>query len=274
MTITVTAATLRRISPVANAGIIDHLGPALTSAFPTGAITTDLRAAHFLAQAAHESDGFRTLVEYGGSGYFDRYDGRRDLGNVRPGDGARYRGRGIFQLTGRANYRLFGAKIGVDIERLPGRAAEPDISARTAIVYWGSRGLNAFADKDDLRAITRRINGGFNGLADRQARLIRAKAALQGRSGVEAVTEIQAQATVAKRSAGRTATGVAGTAAVGAGAGVAPNATAPADGSSIAAGLVIALVFGGTFAFLAWRAWSRSRDAKALAANAAQGAGE
>ncbi|MBN8942233.1 MAG: glycoside hydrolase family 19 protein [Rhizobiales bacterium] len=274
MTITVTAATLRRISPVANAGIIDHLGPALTAVFPAGAITTDLRAAHFLAQAAHESDGFRTLVEYGGSGYFDRYDGRKDLGNVRTGDGARYRGRGIFQLTGRANYRLFGARIGVGLERSPDRAAEPDISARTAIAYWGSRGLNAFADKDDLRTITRRINGGQNGLADRQAKLIRAKAALQSRSGTEAVTEIQTQAAQAKRSATRTATGAAGTATAGTAATVAPRPAAPSDGSPIAAGLVIALVFGGAFAFLAWRAWSRSRDAKALAANAAQGAGE
>ncbi|MGL4291484.1 MAG: glycoside hydrolase family 19 protein [Phreatobacter sp.] len=274
MIITVTAVTLRRISPAANAGIIDYLGPALTATFPSGAITTDLRAAHFLAQAAHETDGFKTLVEYGGSGYFDRYDGRRDLGNTQRGDGARYRGRGIFQLTGRANYRLFGGKIGVDLERSPERAAEPDISARTAIAYWDTRGLNDFADKDDVRSITRRINGGFNGLADRQAKLIRAKAALQGRSGAEAVTEIREQAAQAKRSAGRAVTGAAGTATVGTAATVAPKPETSAAGSPVAAGIAIALIFGGAIVFLAWRAWSQNRDARVFASNAAQGAGE
>ncbi|WP_215908807.1 glycoside hydrolase family 19 protein [Phreatobacter stygius] len=276
MTITVTAATLRRIAPDARSDIILHLAPALTAGFPAGGITSPARAAHFLAQAAHETDGFRTLVEYGDAAYFRRYDGRRDLGNVQAGDGARYRGRGIFQLTGRANYRSFGAKIGVNLEGLPEAAALPANSTATALAYWNDRALSAHADRDDLRCITRRINGGFNGLADREARLIRAKAALSGQPASAAVNEITTRATQGKRAATRAAAGAGGAATAGtAGTAttVAPKAETSADGSPIAAGIVLALVFGGAFVVLAGRAWSKGRQARAFRANAAQGAG-
>lgn len=138
-------------------------------------VDTDLRLAHFLAQAAHETAGFRTLVEYASGA---AYEGRPDLGNVLMGDGKRYKGRGIFQLTGRANYRDYGKELNVDLEGSPDMAADPEISVRVALLYWKRKGLNGWADKDDIKAITKRINGGYNGLDDRKLYLKRAKVAL------------------------------------------------------------------------------------------------
>lgn len=135
-------------------------------------------------------------------------------------------------------------------------------------------GLSPLVDRDGLRGITRRLNGGFNGLADRQAKLIQVKAALQGRSDATAVTEIQAWASEAKRSATRSATGAAGTATVGTAATVVPKLETLASGSPIAAGIVIVLVLRVAFLFLGYRAWAQTRDARAFAANAAQRAGE
>lgn len=155
--------------------IIDGVGSALTNVFRAYGITAALRVSHFIAQAAHESDGFCTLEEYGGATYFARYDGRADLGNTRPGDGARYHGRGIFQLTGRANYRRFGEILGIDLEASPERAAEPVTSLRIAAAYWNERRISPAADADDLVTVTRLINGGRNGLKERGAYLAIAK---------------------------------------------------------------------------------------------------
>lgn len=146
---------------------------------PEYGINTGLRLAHFLGQAAHESGGFRWMEEiWGPTDAQRRYEGRRDLGNTQPGDGRRYAGRGIFQLTGRANYRAAGRRIDRDLEGHPELAAEPAISVQIAADYWVSRGLSALADRDDLQAITRKINGGSNGIADRIDRTARAKALL------------------------------------------------------------------------------------------------
>ena len=93
-------------------------------------IDTELELAHFLAQAAHESDHFRTLTEYASG---SAYEGRRDLGNVYPGDGRRFKGRGIFQLTGRANYTAMGKILGVDLVNNPHLASTPEISVQTAL---------------------------------------------------------------------------------------------------------------------------------------------
>lgn len=136
------------------------------------------RVHHFLAQIAHESAGFRYLYEIWGPTRAQRgYEGRRDLGNTVRGDGYRYRGRGYMMLTGRANYRAAGKALGLPLEAQPDLAARPQIAARVAGWYWTSRNLNHYADKGDagLRAITYRINGGYNGLADRQAYYGRAK---------------------------------------------------------------------------------------------------
>ena len=169
------ASTLLAISPKASPLLVKPLGTALARVLPRYDIVTVLRLSHFLSQAAHESDGFRTLSEYGGPAYFAKYDGRSDLGNVMPGDGARYHGRGIFQLTGRANYRTYGKLLGIDLEADPDRAAEPELSLEIACLYWRQKHLNAYAEQDDCVAITRLINGGRNGLTDRRAKLVIAK---------------------------------------------------------------------------------------------------
>jgi putative chitinase len=132
-----------------------------------------LRFAHFFAQLGHESGGFRYMEEIASG---QAYEGRADLGNVQPGDGRRYKGRGPIQLTGRANYREYGRRLGIDFEAHPEIAALPSIGMMTACTYWTVKGLNALADADDVDAITRRINGGTNGLDDRKARLQAMKA--------------------------------------------------------------------------------------------------
>jgi putative chitinase len=134
-----------------------------------------LRLAHFLAQLAHESDGFRAMEEYASG---EAYEGRADLGNTQPGDGKLYKGRGPIQITGRANYRHFGQIIGIDLEGHPQIAAIPSIGMLTACAFWEARGLDRPAASDDIVAITRRINGGLNGLEERRARLAKAKALL------------------------------------------------------------------------------------------------
>jgi putative chitinase len=173
--LSVTAERLRRLVPSGRPEIIAGVAAGFDNLAPAAGVTTRLRLCHLLAQAAHETDRFRTLEEYGGPSYFARYDGRRDLGNTQAGDGARYHGRGIFQLTGRANYRRFGEAIGVDLEREPQRAKEPEISLRVALAYWRERGCNAAADSDDVVRVTRLINGGRNGLAERTRLLAVAK---------------------------------------------------------------------------------------------------
>lgn len=135
-----------------------------------------LRLAHFLAQIGHESGGLRLFHEiWGPTDAQRRYEGRADLGNINPGDGSRYRGRGPIQITGRANYRRYGTMIGVDLEGNPELAAAPAIGIKIACAYWLANRINAAADRDDIEAATRIINGGLNGIIDRRARLAKAK---------------------------------------------------------------------------------------------------
>lgn len=159
-------------------GLIEHLPETLEKY----EINTRLRIAHFLAQLAHESDHFRTYEEYASG---QAYEGRRDLGNVKRGDGRRYKGRGPIQITGRYNYRKYGKLLDVDLENNPELAATPRIGTLIAGEYWHQNNLNALADRDNGKQITRRINGGYNGLKDRlkkieQAKLALAKAELVG----------------------------------------------------------------------------------------------
>jgi putative chitinase len=156
-----------------------RLGKGCVQHFPVYQINTPLRIAHFLGQAAHESGGFRWMQEiWGPTPAQRRYDGREDLGNTQPGDGRRYAGRGVFQLTGRANYRTVGARLGLDLESSPELAAEPAISLLIACDYWRSRKINPMADADDITRVTRAINGGINGIEDRMLKLRRAKEVL------------------------------------------------------------------------------------------------
>ncbi len=141
------------------------------------------RAAAFLAQIGHESGGLHYVREiWGPTPAQSRYEGRADLGNTQPGDGPRYRGRGLIQITGRANYRRVSQRLkpmgAPDFEAEPEQLEQPRWAALSAADYWKDRDLNRFVG--DFRQLTRRINGGFNGLEDRVRRLERAKATLQG----------------------------------------------------------------------------------------------
>ena len=143
-------------------------------------ISTPLRRAHFLAQVCHESGGLRWSEELASGA---AYEGRRDLGNTEAGDGRRFKGRGLIQLTGRSNYRQYAARCrergdALDVEAEPERVADPPHAAAVAGWYWDSRRINAPADADDVVAVTKKINGGTNGLDDRKRYLALAKAAL------------------------------------------------------------------------------------------------
>jgi putative chitinase len=142
-------------------------------------IDTPLRMAHFLAQTGHES-GDLLYTEELASG--QAYEGRTDLGNTQPGDGPRFKGRGLIQLTGRANYVAYGASIGQNLT-VDGNwtriATDPALAVDVACWFWTKHNLNSFADNDDLQTVTKRINGGLNGLQDRQEHLERAKFGLQ-----------------------------------------------------------------------------------------------
>jgi predicted chitinase len=136
-------------------------------------IDTPLRASAFLAQIAHESAELRFMEEiWGPTAQQKKYeppsDVARSLGNTQPGDGFRYRGRGPIQVTGRANYKKYGDLLGVDLIGNPDLAATPQYAFSTAGVFWKLNGLNELADVQDFVAITKKINGGLNGLADRQ----------------------------------------------------------------------------------------------------------
>ena len=179
----ITPELLRRIAPVprtkqaAQRQITDAIAPHLDRLLPEAGIVGPFRVAHFLAQAAHETDSFSTLEEYASG---RAYEGRADLGNVQAGDGPRFKGRGIFQTTGRANYRTTGERLGVDLITEPHRLLEPELAVRSAIDYWQSRSLSRIADSDNIELLTRRINGGLNGIAHRRECLARASAELFG----------------------------------------------------------------------------------------------
>lgn len=130
--------------------------PRAESAMIEFGITTDRRAEFFIAEVLHESVLLAYFEEIADG---SDYEGRRDLGNVRPGDGHRYKGRGPIQLTGRANYRLAGHALGLSLEAHPELAARHDVGWRIAGWYWKTRGLNAVADRNDFTRCTLLING-------------------------------------------------------------------------------------------------------------------
>ena len=157
--------------------------PILLRALEEFNINTPLRVAAFLAQLAHESGEFKWMQEIWGptkaqKNYEPPAAKARELGNTEPGDGHRFRGRGPIQITGRANYQKYGDLLGLDLVTDPGHAADPEVGFRTAGLYWQRNGCNELADAQKFVSITRRINGGTNGLADRQRYYERAKKAL------------------------------------------------------------------------------------------------
>lgn len=153
--------------------IAAELGLAANVHFRTyGILDTGLRLAHFMGQCGHESGGFRYMEEIASGA---NYEGRADLGNTQPGDGKRYKGRGPIQLTGRGNYRRVGRLIGIDLESHPEIVSHPSVGLLCGCVFWSEGNLNTLADAADIRGLTRRINGGLNGLADREAKTAAAK---------------------------------------------------------------------------------------------------
>jgi len=173
----VNVAQLRAIMPGLSEARANEVLPHLNAAMKEAGITTPRRQAAFLAQLAHESGQFVFMEEIASGA---AYEGRLDLGNTQPGDGVRFKGRGPIQLTGRNNYRAAGQALGIDLENNPRRAADLDVGFRTAAWFWNSRDLNSFADAGNFDAITLRINGGFNGKADRDAYYARARQVLGG----------------------------------------------------------------------------------------------
>lgn len=158
---------------------IQALTPGVNDTLVRFNISTPLRIAHFLAQIMHESGGFHYLREIWGPTEDQLgYEGRRDLGNTEPGDGFRFLGRGLIQLTGRDNYQRFSDAIGVDFIAQPERVEQAPYAVLAAGWFWDREGLNNFADRDDLLEVTYRINGGFYGLSERETYLSRAKAVL------------------------------------------------------------------------------------------------
>jgi len=136
----------------------------LTVAMAEFDIDTARRQAAFLAQICHESGSLRYVRELASG---DAYEGRADLGNTRPGDGQKFRGRGLLQITGRSNYMQCGAVLCMDLIGSPELLETPINACRSAGWFWRSRELNRYADADRYGSLTRAINGGYNHIDDR-----------------------------------------------------------------------------------------------------------
>ncbi|MEO8713751.1 MAG: peptidoglycan-binding protein [Acetobacteraceae bacterium] len=178
----VDASLLRAVAPgqsgaraVHQGLIITEVGASLAGTLDQYEVNTPPRIAHFVAQVAHESDGFCTTEEYASGA---AYEGRADLGNTQPGDGMRFKGRGLIQLTGRANYASAAGRLGIGLVADPDLAAVPATSLRIACDFWATKKINTPADRDDIITVTRLVNGGLNGIDSRRAYLAKAKAAL------------------------------------------------------------------------------------------------
>lgn len=172
-----TVAKLARIYPRAKPADLETYLPLLRKGMAKAEINTCSRAAMFLAQIGRESDELHFTQELSSGA---AYEGRADLGNTQPGDGARFKGRGLLLLTGRSNYQRFAEALGrPELMTTPELiASDPELALETALQYWIQAKLNTYSDSDDIRLVTRRINGGYNGLEQRSAYLAAAKAAL------------------------------------------------------------------------------------------------
>ncbi|NMY38216.1 MULTISPECIES: glycoside hydrolase family 19 protein [unclassified Pseudomonas] len=153
--------------------------PVLNTSMVRFQIVGTKRIAAFIAQIGHESGQFRYVRELGNDQYLSKYDTgtlAKRLGNTpeADGDGQKYRGRGLIQITGRANYMMCGEALALDLINHPELLEKPQHACMSAAWFWASRGLNTLADAGQFDTITRRINGGQNGAADRQALYARA----------------------------------------------------------------------------------------------------
>lgn len=166
---------LPNASPVAGVFV-----PVLNTAMSRYQIVGTKRVAAFIAQIGHESGQLRYMKEvWGPTAAQARYEGRADLGNTKSGDGFRYRGRGLIQITGRANYAACGEALALDLLAQPELLEKPQHACMSAAWFWASNGLNTLADTGDFRMITQRVNGGQNGAKDRQTLYARALKVLE-----------------------------------------------------------------------------------------------
>lgn len=163
----ITEQQLRRAVP----GVSKQNLPAFVATFNEWAekfgVDTPMRVVHYLAQVFHESGNLRYREELASG---QAYEGRKDLGNVKKGDGRRFKGRGYIQTTGRANYQAYADSeyCNGDLMAHPEWLAQAPGDQKSSLFFWQRNKLNRFADADDVRGLTKRINGGYNGLANRQ----------------------------------------------------------------------------------------------------------
>lgn len=163
----ITESQVRRIMPKAKNERVSEFVKSFNQWSETFEINTKLRIAHYLGQIAHETGELRWLEEIASG---QQYEGRKDLGNIMPGDGKRFKGRGYLQTTGRANYKRYADSgfCNGDLMSHPEWLAQQPGCQKASMFFWMSNGLNKLADRDDSIAVTKRINGGTNGLAQRQ----------------------------------------------------------------------------------------------------------
>lgn len=181
---------LTEIAPQGDADLRRALARSMTTILPIYRMDTPLRAAHFIGQVVVETDYFRTLVEYGNG---RSYENRKDLGNIDPGDGPLFKGRGPLQVTGRANYGRAALRVGLPLLDEPERLAEPELGTLASCVWWYENKMNQWADLDSATAVSRGVNRGnprssakANHEDARIAATARAKIVLDARSSVPA----------------------------------------------------------------------------------------
>lgn len=167
---------LKKIDSAASLQNCSKYADILNAEMLDGGINTPLRICHFLAQVLHES-GHLQFVKELASG--KAYEGRKDLGNTQKGDGIKFKGRGLIQVTGRTNYSACGLALNLNLINHPELLEQPMNAVKSAIWFWNSKNLNKYADADDLFTITRRINGGLNGFAERKLFLTNAKSVIK-----------------------------------------------------------------------------------------------
>jgi len=172
----VTPDDLLAIMPFAKPHIAAFFSP-LVDAMDEFDINTPLRQAAFIAQVGHESGQLRYVLELASG---DEYEGRTDLGNTQPVDGGKFKGRGLIQTTGRANYAACMLALNIDCLEHPELLEQPINACRSAGWFWKTHGLNELADEGmaGFGQITRRVNGGINGMQDRLALYAKAQEVL------------------------------------------------------------------------------------------------
>lgn len=164
----ITEQQLKVIYPQATSANIEMYLPFINSLLPQFGIDNNTRLAAFLAQVGHESGQLKYNKEiWGPTAAQKGYEGRKDLGNVIAGDGIKYAGKGLIQLTGRSNYKAFSDAVGIDFVSNPKLVETPEYAVMAACWFWQKNGLNKYADNGSFETLTRRINGGLNGFNDR-----------------------------------------------------------------------------------------------------------